>query len=65
MAVWSMVLPQTANCVSPLPGFEYQPGHLRKLSVTWGQVVGFSGDSGCLPYLQLACHELASLWHKK
>ena len=28
-------LPLTASHPSPLPGFEYQLGHLRKLPVTW------------------------------
>ena len=34
-AVGSKALSLTANCVSPLPGFESQPGHARKLPVTW------------------------------
>ena len=33
-AVWSKALPLTARCLSPLPGFESQPGHVRKLPVT-------------------------------
>ena len=38
MAVWSKVLPLTAmaSCLSPLPGFESRPGHVRKLPVTLG-----------------------------
>ena len=36
MAVWSKELPLTASCPSPLPGFEAQPGHVRKLPVTLG-----------------------------
>ena len=36
MAVWSKVSPVTACCLSPLPGFESRPGHVRKLPVTWG-----------------------------
>ena len=36
MAVWSKAPPLTARCLSPLPGFEYRPGHVRKLPVTWG-----------------------------
>ena len=35
-AVWSKVPPLTACCLSPLPGFESQLGHVRKLPVTWG-----------------------------
>ena len=35
MAVWSKALPLTASSLSPLPGFEFRPGHVRKLSVTW------------------------------
>ena len=32
--VWSKAMPLTASCLSPLPGFESQPGHVRKNSVT-------------------------------
>ena len=35
-AVWSKAPPLTARCLSPLPGFEYRPGHVKKLPVTWG-----------------------------
>ena len=51
--------PLIACCLSPLPGFESQPGHVGKLPVTWGQAVVFAGYSGFLHYLQLASHELA------
>ena len=34
MVVWSKAMPLTASCLSPLPGFEPQPGHVRKNSVT-------------------------------
>ena len=27
MAMWSKASPLTASCLSPLPGFEFQPGH--------------------------------------
>ena len=36
MAEWSIALPLTAGCLSPLPGLESCPGHVRKLPVTWG-----------------------------
>ena len=36
VALWSKALPQTASCLSALPGFEFRPGHVRKLLVTWG-----------------------------
>ena len=52
-------LPLIACCLSPLPGFKSQPGHVGKLPVTWGQAVVFAGYSGFLHYLQLASHELA------
>ena len=32
-AVWSEAPPLTVRCLSPLPGFESQPGHVRKLPV--------------------------------
>ena len=35
-AVWSKAPPLTARCLSPLPGFESRPAHVRKLPVTWG-----------------------------
>ena len=35
-AVRSKAPPLTARCLSPLPGFESRPGHMRKLPVTWG-----------------------------
>ena len=34
-AVWSKAPPLTVRCLSPLPGFESRPGHVRKLPVTW------------------------------
>ena len=46
MAVWSKALPQTAGCLSPLPGFASRPRHLRMLPVTWGWAVFFVGYSG-------------------
>ena len=57
--VWSKAPPLIAHCLSPLPGFESQPGHMGKLPVTWGQAVVFAGYSGFLHYLQLASQELA------
>ena len=35
-SVWSKATPLTARCLSPLPGFESRPGHVRMLPVTWG-----------------------------
>ena len=58
-ALWSKAPPLIARCLSPLPGFESQPGHVGKLPVTWGQAVVFAGYSGFFHYLQLASHELA------
>ena len=60
-AVWSKAPPLTAHCLSPLPGFESRPGHVRELPVTWGWAVVFVGSSGFLNYLQLASHELATI----
>ena len=34
MALWSEALPLTASYISPLPGFDYLLGHVRKKSVT-------------------------------
>ena len=31
---WSKVLPLTASGLSPLPGYEFRQGHVRKLPVT-------------------------------
>ena len=36
MALWSMALPLTASCLSPVPRFDIHPGYVRKLPVTWG-----------------------------
>ena len=35
MAMWYKALPLTSPCLSPLHGFDYWPGHVRKLQVTW------------------------------
>ena len=59
--VWSKAPPPTARCLSPLPGFESQPGHVRNLPVTWGYAVVFAEYSGFLHYLQLASHKLATI----
>ena len=32
IAVLSKVLPQTASCLLPLPGFEFEPGLVRKMN---------------------------------
>ena len=48
VTAWYMVLPLTANCLSPLPGFESCPGHVRKLPVTWGKAVVFAWYYGFL-----------------
>ena len=53
MAERCRTLPLSAPCLSPLPRFEYQPGHLRKLPVTWGWAV-FAGCTGFSYHLQLA-----------
>ena len=42
MAVLSKVLPLTASCLAPLPGFESRSGQVRKLPVTLGQVLIFA-----------------------
>ena len=42
MAVWSTVLPLPASCFSPMPGFEYRPGDVRKLPVTWSPAKVFT-----------------------
>ena len=59
---WSKALPLTACYLLPLPGFESRPGQVRKLPVTWGLVVVFSGSSSFLHLLQLASHDLAAIW---
>ena len=35
MAVWSQAPPLTADCLSPLAGFESRPGLVRRLPVIW------------------------------
>ena len=42
-----------ASCISPLPGFESQPGHVRKIRVTCYKAVVLAGYSGFLHHLQL------------
>ena len=54
-AVWSKAPPLTARCLSPLPVLVSQPGHVRKLPVTWRLYSGF------LQHLQLASHKLATI----
>ena len=61
MTVWSRALPLTASCLSPLPGFESWPEHVRKLPVTWGEAVVFARYSAFLHQFQLASHKLASI----
>ena len=39
MVKWSKSLPLTARCLSPLPGFDSQPVHVRKFPVTLGLYV--------------------------
>ena len=56
MAVWSKVLPLIALTTV---GFESYLGHVRKLPVTWGQVVVFTRYSGFLHHVQLASHDSA------
>ena len=62
MAVWSTALPLSASCLSPLPGFESWPWHVRKVPVTWSYVEVVAGSSGFLHQLQLASH--AEIWQK-
>ena len=58
MAVWSKAPPRTARYLSPLPGFEYGMWECFQ----WlGVIAGYSGFLNCL---QLASHELATIWHK-
>ena len=64
MAVWPKAPPLTACCLSPLPEFESLPRYVRKLPVTWDWAVVFAGYSGFLRYLQLASHEIATIWNK-
>ena len=61
LAVCFKALPQTASCLSPLPGVESQLGHERMMPVTWGEAVDFSGF---LHQLQLPRHALAAIWQK-
>ena len=65
MAVWSKVLPLTASCLSLLIEFEYHSGYVRKLPVTCGGAVVFSEYSSFFHQLQLASHDLATMWQKK
>ena len=60
MAVWSEAPPLTASCLSPLPGFESRPGHV-KVASDLGLGGGFAGYSGFLHYLQPVSHELATI----
>ena len=64
MAYLSKAPPLTARCLTSLPGFESWPGQVRKLPVPWGKAVVFAGYSRFLHYLELASHELATIWHK-
>ena len=64
MAVWHKAPPLKAFCLSPLPEFESRPRYVRKLPVTSGWAVVFAGYSGFLHCLQLASHELATIWNK-
>ena len=41
------------HCLSPLPWFESQSGHVRKLPTNWGKAVIFTGNSGLIYHLQL------------
>ena len=43
MAMWPKALPMTARRLSPLSGFEFHLGHVRKMPVTWGKPVFFAG----------------------
>ena len=52
-AVWSKAPPLTTHCLSPLLGFEYPPGHVRKLPVTLGKAIA--------PVSSSASHELATI----
>ena len=63
-AMCSTALPLTASCLSPLLGFEFWPGHINKLTVTWGWVAVFAGYSSFFHQLQLASHDIAVKWQK-
>ena len=62
MAMWSEALPLTANCLSPLPRFEFWPGYMRNFPVIWGKAVVFAGFSGSFHQLQMDSH---AIWQKK
>ena len=62
MAERYKVPPLTAGCLLPLPRFESR--HVGKLPVTWCYSVIFIRYSDFLHYLQMACHELATIRHK-
>ena len=65
MNVWSKALPLTASCPSPLSGFEYNPGHIRKLPVTWGYGVVFTKYSCFLHQLKLASRNMQKTQQKR
>ena len=60
VAEWAMALPLTARCLSSLPRYESQSGHMRKLPV----ILGFRGvfRHFLLHFLQLASHKLSTIW---
>ena len=60
----SLTLPLTASFLSPLFGYESYLGHVRKLPVTWGQVVVFARYSSFLHQLQMASQNLAAMVEK-
>ena len=60
-AVWSKAPPLSAHCLPSLPGFDSRPGHVKRFASDLGLGGGFAGYSGFLHYLQLACHELATI----
>ena len=64
MAVWPKEL-LNASCLSLLPGFKSGLGQVRKLPVTCGSMVIFTGYSGFIHQLQLASCDLAAIWQKK
>ena len=55
----------TDSCLSTLSGFKYQLGHVRKLPVTCGKEMVFTGYSGFLPHSQMDIHDLAAIWQRK
>ena len=52
------------SCLSPLPGFEFGSGHVRKLPLPVGLGDGFRRELQFFHQLQMASHNLAAIWQK-